>query len=233
MTFLFMIALGCVLTLGIIGSEYRKGTKLYSELRSQITIKSPESPEREKQVQEQISEEGDGRAWIYCPDTPIDYPVMQAPDNAYYLTRMANGESNANGSIFLDYKNSPDFTDASSILYGHHMNNGMMFAALSKYKDKIYYEQHPMFYLYTKKETYRIELFAGYTLDGSESLPTQFAPGGQQEYVSKAKKQSFFQSDIQPLETDRLLLMVTCDYAWDNARYVLAGRMVRVELNTQ
>lgn len=28
--------------------------------------------------------------WIYCEDTPINYPILQSEDNNFYLRRLAN-----------------------------------------------------------------------------------------------------------------------------------------------
>ena len=53
-------------------------------------------------------------AWIYCPGTKINYPVLQAEDNDYYLYRLLDGAENINGSIFMDYRNASDFSDGNT-----------------------------------------------------------------------------------------------------------------------
>lgn len=68
--------------------------------------------------------------WIYVPNTRINYPIVQGTDNAHYLNHTFSGQRNASGSIFLDYRNVADFTDPHSILHGHNMRDGSMFAAL-------------------------------------------------------------------------------------------------------
>ena len=78
---------------------------------------------------------GDVVAWVYVPGTNINYPVVQTGDNETYLTmdfNQSNGFSARCGSIFLDCNNDPGFADANNLLYGHHMNDGSMFAAISK-----------------------------------------------------------------------------------------------------
>ena len=82
--------------------------------------------------------------WIYSSDTTINYPVVQGSDNAYYLKHLADGTENRNGCPFLDVQNRPDFTDDNSIIYGHHMQNGTMFADISWYEDQNYYNEHPV-----------------------------------------------------------------------------------------
>ena len=81
-------------------------------------------------------------AWITVRDTNIDYPVMQGDDNSKYLNVNPYGDYSLSGSIFLDSRNSPDFTDAYSILYGHHMENGSMFGALDDFLDPAYLRDH-------------------------------------------------------------------------------------------
>ena len=68
--------------------------------------------------------------WLVVPGTSISYPIVQAADNERYLWHTFSGERNNSGAIFLDYRNSPDFSDAHSIIYGHNMRDGSMFAPL-------------------------------------------------------------------------------------------------------
>ena len=86
---------------------------------------------------------GDYRCWIYNPGTQIDYPVVQSEDNSHYLKRMFNGDRNSAGTLFIDYRNLPDFQDPNSLIYGHHMRNNSMFGTLTDYYVEGYYEAHP------------------------------------------------------------------------------------------
>lgn len=223
---LILLALVCSLYLIARYRGYQEGIEVYDMIQSRITVEEPEDPQREADIRNILGDNLAGRAWIYCPATPINYPVMQAGDNQYYLNHLPDGRANGNGSIFLDYRNAPDFTDDNSILYGHRMMNGTMFGGIAKYTTTAYYEQKPYFYLYTNDKSYKVELFAGYVLDGGASLPLSFEEGGQQAFIEESKAKSKFQSSVAPSSEDRLLTMVTCDYAWDNARFVLTGRLV-------
>ncbi len=81
-------------------------------------------------------------AWITIDGTNIDYPVMQAADNMKYLNLNPYGEYSLSGSIFMDSRNSADFSDDYSILYGHHMEYGVMFGALDEFLDETYMKNH-------------------------------------------------------------------------------------------
>lgn len=86
---------------------------------------------------------GDVVAWIRMDDTTIDYPVCQREDdNLFYLNHDAEGGYSLAGSIFLDFRSSPDFSDRYSLIYGHHMAGGLMFGALDAFMDYGYFMSH-------------------------------------------------------------------------------------------
>jgi sortase B len=102
-------------------------------------------------------------AWVTIDDTNIDYPVMQSSDNNKYLNINPYGEYSLSGSIFLDSRNSSDFTDDYSILYGHHMEYGKMFGALDDFLDKNYLAKHNSGTLVVGRDgqkTYELGVFA-------------------------------------------------------------------------
>ena len=96
--------------------------------------------------------------WIEVPAIDVSYPIMQASDNEYYLHRDIYQEYLFAGSIFLDCKNNPDIQDQNSILYGHNMRDGSMFARLKNLRDANKLEECPYFWIYTEtvNHLYRI-----------------------------------------------------------------------------
>ena len=68
--------------------------------------------------------------WLVLPGSNVSYPVVQGVDNELYLRRTFQGEQNASGAIFLDYRNCANLTDVHTLIYGHNMLDGSMFAAL-------------------------------------------------------------------------------------------------------
>lgn len=81
-------------------------------------------------------------AWLTVDDTNIDYPVLQGNDNTEYLNKDPFGKYSLSGSIFLDARNAPDFSDSYSLIYGHHMEYGKMFGALDDFLDEEYFDAH-------------------------------------------------------------------------------------------
>ena len=80
--------------------------------------------------------------WITVDGTNIDYPLMQGSTNAEYLNTDPFGEYSLSGSIFLDFRNQSDLSDRYSLIYGHHMEGGVMFGALDRYLDEGYFNGH-------------------------------------------------------------------------------------------
>ena len=121
-------------------------------------------PEKEVDFAElQENTNKDIYAWIYIPDTPIDYPVLQHPtDNSYYLNYNLDGSKGYPGCIYTEDYNGKDFTDPNTVIYGHNMKNGTMFAGLHKYGDSEYLEGHPYVYIYTEDNLLVYEIFAAY-----------------------------------------------------------------------
>ena len=120
-------------------------------------------PVEGESIPEEVPITDDMVAWITLDDTNIDYPVMQGEDNSKYLNVNPYGEYALSGSIFLDSRNSGDFSDPYSILYGHHMEYGVMFGALDEYLDESYLKAHSDGTLLVGRKnvkTFRLKVFA-------------------------------------------------------------------------
>ena len=159
--------------------------------------------------------------WIYFKDTPINYPVVQAKDNQYYLHRLINGEYNASGSIFMDYRNDPNLEDNNTIIYGHNMKSDEMFGTLQNYKNQEYYENHKIIYYFTQEKNYEIKLVAGYTVSLEDDIYNLNEIN--QEQKEKILQKSDFKSDVNISQNDKLITLSTCSYEYEDARYILIG----------
>lgn len=169
--------------------------------------------------------------WIYGEDTLINYPVLQGEDDDYYLHHSYDREESKSGSIFVEAKNRPQFADANTIIYGHHMKDKSMFASLSYWGAQEYYEEHPVLWLLTPVQDYKIVLFSGYTTSATSETYTIFPEKGEElnEYLAASKAQSDFQCELMPDGSERYVVLSTCAYNFNNARYVLHGILVPVD----
>lgn len=169
--------------------------------------------------------------WIYSPDTPINYPVVQGVDNDFYIHHLIDGQYNASGTIFLDYSVPGDFSAKNNVLYGHHMANGSMFASLAKYKKAEYYSEHPVMYLSTPDQDYKVELFSAMVTPATSSAYTMFFNNSEDflAWVTELKDNSLFESNVQVGEDDRILMLSTCSYEYDDARTIVCGKLVPLD----
>lgn len=110
-------------------------------------------------------------AWIYIPGTEIEYPILQhETDDTYYLNYNIDGSYGYPGCIYTEKLNGKDFQDPNTVIYGHNMNNGTMFAGLHAYLDQEFFEENTTIYIYTPEETIVYEVFAAYIYDDRHLL---------------------------------------------------------------
>ncbi|MDO4490902.1 MAG: class B sortase [Lachnospiraceae bacterium] len=116
-------------------------------------------PDRQQELPEKELQ-GRVTGWLTLEGTGIDYPVMQGKDNFEYLNKNPYGEYALSGSVFLDAGNSPDYADEYSLLYGHHMEQGLMFGDLDRYREEEFFRQHHTGTLLVEGEERNITLMA-------------------------------------------------------------------------
>ncbi len=105
-----------------------------------------------------------------------------------------------------------------------------MFASLVQYAEQEYYEAHPIMYLTVEQCEYRLELFAGYTTTAdSSAYIMRFSDTHEYaEWLREVSAKSDFIADIHLTTNDRIVTLSTCAYSFQNARYVVHGRLVKI-----
>lgn len=168
--------------------------------------------------------------WIYCEGTRINYPIVRGEDNQYYLNRMHTGEYNPNGSIFMDFRNLPDFTDFNNLIYGHNMRDGAMFGTLRNYRDQAYYDAHPVMWLLTPDKAFRVDLIAGFvTPSDSDTYEIySFAEDFHAGMAEAIAQSTFDPGDVDIEAIEHAVTLSTCTYEFATARYVVIGSLVEV-----
>lgn len=149
-------------------------------------------------------------AWITIPDTKIDYPIMQGEDNTEYLNKAPDGSFELSGSIFLDSRNASDFSDPYSLVYGHHMENGIMFGALDSFLEENFFHSHQTGTLIVGDKAYTLTFFASKT----ESARDQFLFNPENTAYADAMREiqngaGVFDSSVST-EGKRILALSTC-----------------------
>lgn len=169
--------------------------------------------------------------WLKVEDTGLDYPVMQGPDNEYYLSHNIKNEYDKNGLLILDAGcfaagNSPQY-----IIYGHNVQSGRMFGELLNYKEEAYYRFHPVisFDTLTKKSTYEIAAVFITSLADTQKLSRfyEYRDLESQEefenYIDEMKEASLYETDFVPSYGKPLLLLVTCENSVEDGRLVVVA----------
>ena len=101
-------------------------------------------------------------AWLYVPMTGISYPVVQGGTNDEYLHKSFTGEYRYAGAIFLDSENAKSFTDRNTILYGHNMRDGSMFASLNSLSEEAF-AKDPWIWVLTPEKDLLYKAFSYHT----------------------------------------------------------------------
>ncbi len=227
---------------------YKVAEQTYTDIAAQhVTIISSPTPVpveevKEKGIDPEVSPIGnvdfeglrakspDYAAWIYSPDTVINYPVVYTDNNFYYLDHIPGEQYNTAGTLFIDCRNAADFSDQNTMIYGHNMNDGSMFASIREYAKQEYYDAHPVIYLSTPDFNYRLDLIAGFLTE-----PTSFAyatnfdePEQFMAYIEAIEEMSTFKSDVEVTEEDKVVTLSTCTYEIDDGRYVVVGKLTQI-----
>lgn len=81
--------------------------------------------------------------WIRIDGTNVNYPVMQTPNKPdFYLKRSFDKSYSDYGVPYIDEACMTGISN-NLVIYGHHMNDGSMFADLCKYTDADFCKEHP------------------------------------------------------------------------------------------
>jgi len=174
-------------------------------------------------------------AWIQSYGTQINYPVVQGRDNDFYLNHLPDKTKHRMGSVFLDYRNSMNFTDPNIFIYGHNMETDDIFSSFLRYREQRYFERHDSMYLFTPTADYVIQLFAGYILDATYETPPMRFSGEEAftRFVSDIRLRSVFRSGVEIAYGDQLVFLCTCIprgfRTSQSERFVLVGKLVIVE----
>ncbi len=174
--------------------------------------------------------------WIKIADTNIDYPVMQAADNEYYLTHNFDRKEEKAGALFLDCNCDIVRGNDNFIIYGHHLTSGRMFSKLEAYESKQFYDTHSNIQFDTiyEKGTYKVMYaFRSRVYDSDQVVFKyyQFIDAESEEefnsYMNEMAAASFYDTGVRAVYGDRLLTLSTCDYQEENGRFVVVAKKIK------
>lgn len=175
--------------------------------------------------------------WLTLPDTVVNYPVTQTDNNDYYLDHLYDGTYNKTGYLFADYENQDDFADRNTIIYGHNMRDGSMFAVLNEYDSQEFFDAHKEMFLVTPEGGYVVELFAAFPAKPSESgedtSPWRLSwkdDGAYTTWLNTMLERSVVEGDVTVTSSDKVLTLSTCRPG-GTERFIVMGKLIAVPEN--
>ena len=157
--------------------------------------------------------------WLKVNSTQIEYPVVQAEDNNYYLKRNLEKQYNVGGWIFADYKNKLDGTDKNIVIYGHNMKDDSMFGSLKNILKEEWYNNDENYIIdfITEEKYYKYQVFSIYKIEKEDYyIDTEFKKNEFEEFINTLKNRSIKDFNIDVSAEDSILTLSTCA---DNNKY--------------
>jgi len=176
--------------------------------------------------------------WVTIDGLDIDFPIVQAEDDSYYLRRNFNGQYSIYGTPFLSAENTSTGLDENMVVYGHSMQrDDQMFTPLKVYKEVDGFKEHPLIKYSTLYEDYIYKVYAVFITNGNKSgdngylfnyafdnLATEDDFDG---YIKQVNERRLYSTGVDIEWEDKMLILSTCTYEFDDARLVIVGRLLR------
>lgn len=150
---------------------YDSVTSLQNEL---LAIKPAEAGTAAPSFAELQAVNPDVCAWLTMDGTRIDYPILQSSNNSYYLSYDVHRKFSLAGSLFLDFHNAFEVTDAYNLVHGHHMDQGRMFGDLDLYKQERFFRENVTGRLLTPDAAWQLDVIAYLNVKSTDDVI--FAP---------------------------------------------------------
>ena len=181
-------------------------------------------------------------AWIYIPGTAVDYPVCQSSEDEYedfYLDHNIYRQYQFSGTIYSQKMNSRDFDDPVTVLYGHNMLNGSMFASLHNFENEQFFNDYNTIFVFTKDSLLTYLVYSAYTYDDRHLLYSYHMEfeDSFRDYLDSTLNPHTYEGIVREgveLDTDsRILTLSTCTNGGGNTRYLVQGVLVDVQPREQ
>lgn len=165
-------------------------------------------------------------------DRVIFEPVVQAPDNDYYVRKNIKKEYTNAGIPFVSADGNIDSKNV--VIYGHSSKwNSIIFTPLMNYINQSYYKEHPTFKFIIENETRTYQIFEVMNVDLNNlndsleftqsdwDLDTAF-----NAFISDSINRGLYKTGVSVNTDDKLMTLVTCDTRNDNKRIVILAKRV-------
>ena len=206
------------------------GEMLSKQIRDTADTGKLTAFEKYRAVQEQNS---DFLGWLSILGTSIDYPVMQTVDEPnFYLKRGFDKQYSDYGVPYVQENCDLALSD-NCVIYGHHMNNGTMFADLCKYESEDFYQEHKTIRFDTLSGFGEYEIMAvfktvAYSEQGFKYYHFTRAESAEDfdAYIAQCKALSLYDTGVTAEYDDKLITLSTCEYSRKNGRMVVVAKRI-------
>ena len=177
-------------------------------------------------------------SWIYVPGTKVDHVVVQPSKHEhdlYYIDKNLDKDYEFAGTIFSEKHNKKDYSDPVTVLYGHNMINGGMFATLHKFKKPKFFKKHKKMYVYQPHRKLTYKIYSAYTYDDRHIMNSfDFTdPKILKKYQKSTLKPKALDKNVRKktvLTPDsKILTLSTCTNGASNTRYLVQGVLIKDE----
>ena len=209
----------------------KENKQIINEIAESVTINQETNEEKKYKInfEELKQKNSDTVAWLKIENTNIEFPIVQANNNSYYLTHNFDKEYNVAGWIFADYKNKLDGTDRNIVVYGHNMRNNSMFGSLKDVITEEWYnnEENKYITFVTENDYQTYQLFSVYQIKTEDYyIKTEFKSNEFTEFIDTITKRSKKYFGINVSKEDTILTLSTCA---NNNKYRVVLHSVRVK----
>ncbi len=209
----------------------KENKQIINEIAESVTINQETNEEKKYKInfEELKQKNSDTVAWLKIENTNIEFPIVQANNNSYYLTHNFDKEYNVAGWIFADYKNKLDGTDRNIVVYGHNMRNNSMFGSLKDVITEEWYnnEENKYITFVTENEYQTYQVFSVYQIKTEDYyIKTEFKSNEFTEFIDTITKRSKKYFGINVSKEDTILTLSTCA---NNNKYRVVLHSVRVK----
>lgn len=216
----------------MIFDEYKAGEEEYTQMLEYVDVVEEEviqedNIEEENPIDAQLALEApiqvdfqslqaineDIVGWIYMEAIPsISYPIVQGEDNDYYLRHTVEGKRNSAASIFMDFRNNDDYSDANTLIYGHNMKNQSMFGSLKQYKNAETCAASSYFWILTPERDYRYEIFSVREVSERDDVYSLYSANGEafKMYLENTQAGSLVPFDHTFDGSEKVITLSTC-----------------------
>ncbi len=164
--------------------------------------------------------------WIQIPQTPVNYPVCQTDNNDYYLNHSFLGRDDEFGAIFMDYRSAADLSGYNTVMYGHHLKNGEMFAEVADYSNQDAFNTiRNIYYITEDGKVHALAALCCIVVSGYDVDAIRFSFADQADfeaYVQSLIDRSSARSSLATsVGVNHIYMLSTCSYATENERTIL------------